>query len=146
MPLTWQLAAGGLTSTQQAVRDRFQQGGSVTQTLLVFLALIAAVLLLYVLTLWSRKDLPRRSNRNPRQLFLDVLSKLGLSPQQRDLITRMGADLCLKDPTVILVSRALFDKHVEEWWAQQRRSGQVRNYSVNRQLLAKARHALFATS
>ena len=146
MPLAWQLAAGGLTPTQQAVRDRFQQGGSVTETLFVFLAMIFAVLLLYLLTLWSRKNVQRRPNRNPRKLFIDVLSRLGLSPQQRELLTRMAADLCLKDPTAILVSRALFDKHVEEWWAGQRRSGQVRNYSINRQLLAQARHLLFATS
>ena len=146
MPLPRQIAAGGLNPSQQAVRDHFQQGGSVTETLLVFSALIAAVLLLYLLTLWSRKKVQRRPNRSPRQMFIDVLSRLGLSPQQRNLLTGMTADLCLKDPTVILVSRALFDKHVEKWWAQQRRSGQVRNYSINRQLLTQARHLLFATS
>ncbi len=146
MLLGWQLAAGGLSPTQQAVRDSFQEGGSITQALLVLLAMIFAVLLLYLLTLWSRWAGQRRPARNPRQLFADVLSRLGLPPQQRDLLAKVASELNLKDPTVILVSPTLFDRHLEQWRAKQRRSGQVRNYSRDRQLLAQARRVLFAAS
>ncbi len=146
MPLGWQLAAGGLSPTQQAVRDSFQEGGSIAQTLLVFLAMICGVLLLYLLTLWSRKDGQRGSARNPRQLFADVLSRLKLSPEQRDVLVKVASELNLNDPTAILVSPTLFDRHLEQWRAKQRRSGQVRNYSRDRQLLAQARRVLFAAS
>lgn len=106
-----------LTETQRAVRDWFQEGGSVTAVLLVMAVLAAVLLVVYFLTARQRSTVVDARRALPTQLFTDLLAKLDLTARQRHLVVAAATALRLENPAVILLSPAVFDRHVEEWQA-----------------------------
>ena len=105
----------GLTEIQQAVRDQFQRGGSLSTVLVVVLCVSAAVLLVWVLTRLFRAREGGNLPDNPKQLFHDLLEKLDVSAPQRQVLDRMAKDLRLKQPSTILLSESLFERCAAQW-------------------------------
>jgi hypothetical protein len=112
-----------LTETQRAVRDQFLKGGSLTAVLLVLALLAAVVLVVYYLTMRQRSTVVDARRALPTQLFTDILAKLDLTPQQRHLVGAVATALRLENPAVILLSPAVFDRHVKEWQANDSSAG-----------------------
>ncbi len=108
-----------LTEIQRAVRDQFQKGGSLTALLLVMSGLAAVLLVAYYLTLRQRKAAVDTRHPDPQGLFNDLLNKLDLTPPQRRLLEGVARALRLGQPTVILLSPALFDRYLDQFRARQ---------------------------
>ena len=115
--------AGKLTEIQQAVRGYIREGGSLAFVLLVLLGLIGGVLLVHYLTLRQNKSERRTHHPDPQMLFRDLQGKLALTPSQRQLLDRVARDLNLENPAVLLLSSALFDRHVNAWQSRRGRAG-----------------------
>lgn len=115
--ITLLMAEPELTETLQAVSDQFRKGGSLTGVLLVMAVLAVVVLVVYYLTMRQRSTVVDTRRALPTQLFTDLLAKLDLTQRQRRLLDAVATSLHLKDPAVILLCPALFDRHVEQWQA-----------------------------
>jgi hypothetical protein len=114
MMLLW-MQAEGLTDFHKAIRDRFQQGGSIAAFLLAIGALVGFVLLIGVLSKWQKRAATAPTSRpDPQRLFDDLLKKLGLAAEQARLVRRMADRAALKHPTVLLLNEALFENHSAE--------------------------------
>ncbi len=111
------LQANQLTDVQRAIRDRFQEGGSVKTVLLVMLALIAMVYTAYFLATRQQKG-TGTTEPDPQRLFRDLQGRLELTHHERHLLDRVAKDLRLKHPAVILLCPALFDRYLHEWHAR----------------------------
>lgn len=136
--------ADPLTRTQQAIRDHFQTGGSITQALLVLVCVLVFVLLLYGLTRRQERGAYRRKLNDPHRLFRNLQEKLELSADQRRLLDAVARDNNLSHPTVILLSPRLFDENVIRWTAHQ--GVAARRHPDETGLVAvvpATRHALF---
>jgi hypothetical protein len=97
----------------QRYLNREGTGTGFMLTLLGFAAFAAVLLALYELQKRSRNgDVDR-----PGRLFRRLVRGLGLSVPQRDLVLRIGRDLGLENPTVILLGRGIFEVHAREWLA-----------------------------
>ena len=107
--------ASGLTEIQQAVRDQFQRGGSLTTVLVVVLCVSVGVLLIWALTRLFRTREGGNLPDNPKQLFHGLLEKLDVSAPQRQVLDRMVKDLRLKQPSTILLSESLFERCAAQW-------------------------------
>lgn len=112
-----QIETGGLSETLRAVRGRFQEGGSIA----VVLLLVATFILIF----WIANLIAQRQRRarattlpaDPGRLFADLMSRLGLTPQQCKALEHIAGDLRLANPAVILLSPTLFDRGLERWQA-----------------------------
>lgn len=112
-----QIPTGGLSETLRAVRGRFQEGGSFP----VILLLMATGLSIF----WIANLLAQRQRRvrattlppDPGRLFSDLMSRLGMTPQQRKALEHVARDLRLANPAVILISETLFDRGLERYRA-----------------------------
>ena len=104
----------------QAVRAQFNKGGTLGSMLIVLAGLIALVLLVYFLNRLEQKATTHTEPSDAQRLFRDLLARLGLTESQRRLLDAVARDLRLKNPTVLLLSERLFDRHVEEWAASQK--------------------------
>ena len=114
MSLLW-IQLGELTDTQRAVRDHFTRGGSIVQVLVVILA-VAAVFVLAVLLANRQRSSGRADNPNdPQRLFRQLLGRLELPTPHRKLLIALANNLRLENPTVLLLSRAVYDRAVEQW-------------------------------
>lgn len=132
--ITLLMAEPQLTETQQAVRDQFQKGGSLTAVVLVMALLAAVVLVAYYLTMRQRSTVVDTRRALPTQLFTDLLAKLDLTQRQRRLLNAVATSLRLKDPAVILLCPAVFDRHVEEWQANcSITAGELRHHTESTQ-------------
>lgn len=112
-----------LTEIQQAVRDQFVKGGSLTAVLLVMGVLAAVLLAVYFLTARQRSKVVDARRALPTQLFTDILADLDLTEPQRHFLVGVATSLHLKEPAVILLSPVVFDRHVEKWQADDSSAG-----------------------
>ena len=112
-----QIPTGGLNETLRAVRGRFQEGGSFA----VILLLMATVLsIFWIANLFAKRQRRTRATTlppDPGRLFSDLMSRLGMTPQQRKALEHVARDLRLANPAAILVSETLFDRGLERWRA-----------------------------
>ena len=112
-----QIEPGGLNATLRAVRDQFQDGGSIA----IGLLLIAGFLTVgWVVNLLARRQSRAQATTlpsDPGRLFAELLPRLGLTPDQSKALKHVARDLRLANPATILVSPTLFDQGVERWQA-----------------------------
>ncbi len=121
----------------QAMRDEFQKGGSYGSVLLTCIGLVGLILAVYFLQKWyddsqGVKDV----SSSPAKLFGELLKKLCLSPESRELLSQIARDREIANPTAILISSHLFDSHASAWVGNQ--SGEDRT-----ERLAQIRALLF---
>lgn len=132
-----------LNPYQTAVRERFQEGGSITATLLVIAGVAAAVLLAYLLTRQQRRANRVDPMADPRQLFRDLQTRLKLSPKQRCVLDTVAEDLDLEHPAVLLLSPMIFDRCVGQWCGGNWHAAGRAKREVGTDGIAETRSALF---
>lgn len=104
-----------LSEVQKAVRKHFNEEETPLSVLLILLAMVGIVLLTYLLSKYAGNlHLPEKRNR-VQPFYQQMLKKLGVTTPQRRWLERLAVDLQLKQPTMILLSPTLFDRHVCEW-------------------------------
>ncbi len=133
-----------LPEVHRAMREQFQMGGSILETVLALLGLASLVALAYALTALQR----RRAERlvtcdDPQQLFGDVLDKLELSPTERRTLRTVVRDLRLDHPAVILLSETLFDRQVSKWLERRNLSRDSGGSARDAETISAARTRLF---
>ena len=97
-----------------AIRDRLADGGMASEAALTFLGLAGGLLLLYFVLCLRRRG-RRREMDDSQGLFHSLLSDLGLTVRQRDLMRRIARDRQLKEPAVLLVAPALYWTYATQW-------------------------------
>ncbi|MGB2986278.1 MAG: HEAT repeat domain-containing protein, partial [Phycisphaerae bacterium] len=135
-----------LTEIQRAVRDRFQEGGSLGMVVFIVLVLAGIVFIVFYLTRRQRNRDHSARRADPQRLFNDLLHKLDTMPEQRHLLEAVAKDLHLKRPAVILLCPALFDRYIGEWQTRQRSASTHAAGASRSQLILKARGVLFPAS
>ena len=137
MTPAWSGLVIALTSSQQAVRDYLQKGGSVLAVLLAITGLLAVVVLIglvsHVAQVWKQKA--RRDD--PQRLHQDLLQSMNLRPSQRHLLDQVAQDLHIQNPSAMLLSAELFDQRLARWRKMRHGRG------FNAELVARTRDALF---
>lgn len=105
-----------LSDVHRAMRDEFQKGGSILETLLALAGLAALVLLAYFLTkLQSRRAARSVKYDKPQRLFHDLLDKLSLTTEERQLLDSVSRASRLTHPSAMLLSETLFERRVSKW-------------------------------
>jgi hypothetical protein len=138
------LQAGALTEAQRAVRQRFQEGGSLGSVLLIAGVVLGAVLAAYWLTRRQRRRQEgRRPINDPQRLFKNLLRDLSLNEQQRRVLRAVAREADLAHPSALLVSSALFERHADQWLASQRQTGANAGKDADQRTLAQTREVLF---
>ncbi len=131
---------------QQAVKNQFQKGGSITVAFMVLLAIIVAVLVVgWISRLQGRlRDTSNVvvGNSNPQRLYTHLLCNLGLTVPQRQFLEKVARDLEIPHPASLLISSVLFDQTVERWMGAPKSQAAGERASAV-QLAAKARSRLF---
>jgi hypothetical protein len=135
-----------LTEALEAIRDRFRQGGSIWVFLLVVLALVGIFALASYLTQRQQTQERKMQKADPAQLFSDLLTKLGVTPQQRQVLGTVVTEMRLAQPAVILLSPALFDRYLGDWQARQHAEAGGRVRAWGPELVAETRRTLFPPS
>ena len=118
-----QTDSGGWLDRYYGIRDGWSGQTSFGAVLWLVALLAGVLLLLYVVWLlhrWWRA----RQTYNPRALFNQVLRSLSrsLTVPQRDLLQRIGRELNLAHPTVLLLTRDLFITYTNRWMSATRRA------------------------
>jgi hypothetical protein len=132
---------------QRAVRDQFQYGGSWISGILVLLSLAAIVILAGWLSRVQNRlqqgteNAPR--NSDPQRLYAHLLSNLGLSVPQRQLLESVARDLRLPHPTALLVSETLYDQCVEQWTRRTGDATAETDRATTLQIFTQTRNRLF---
>lgn len=97
-----------------AIGDRFGHdvtAAKVVATLGVLAAIPLVAWLLYALQRkWAAKDVNK-----PLTLFRRLLHRLLVDKTHRRMAWRMGRDLKLDNPAILLVSASLFNRHATRW-------------------------------
>ncbi len=128
-----------LTEIQRATREHFQKGGSIVSVLLVMLGVAFGVILAYWLSRQQQR-LARNVRRNdPQKLFQELMAKIELSEPQCRALRRVSDDLGLDHPAVLLISRTLFDQHVQAWKQQRPTGNRPKNAGEDNALLVAQR-------
>jgi hypothetical protein len=99
------------------IRDRFADGGTWGEMILTLLGLAAFVAFLFV-AFGIQRRVCRKEIDNPRKLFRTLMTQLGLTVRQRDLLRRMAGDLRLAHPTILLLGPGPYWSHAERWTSQ----------------------------
>jgi len=107
---------------RQALTREFNDNGSTTEILIVLLALAGLVALTWYLQRWQQGPKKVTEPFDAQALYAELLGKLDMPDDQRQLLETVAKDLRLPNPAVILISRRLFDENLLAWQAQ-RRSG-----------------------
>ncbi len=139
-----QIQTGGLNETLRAVRGRFQDGGSFAIILLLVATFIS---IFWIANLIAKKQRRARATTlppDPGRLFSDLMSRLGMTPQQRKALEHVARDLRLANPAVILISETLFDRGLERYRAA-RPSGSPESTEPTA-LMTEIRATLFPTA
>lgn len=132
-----------LTVLQRAVRDHFQQGGSVTSVLLLLAVIIGVVMLVKFLTQrqWQSN---RPAGTDPgRELFVSLLDDLELTQAQQRVMVAFAKEQRLKNPSVILLCPTLFDRYVGQWLEKPKRRSDPEDQLVDAEFIARLRKHLF---
>ncbi|MFQ5463761.1 MAG: hypothetical protein ACE5E5_14185 [Phycisphaerae bacterium] len=133
-----------LTEIQRATREHFQKGGSIVSVLSVIGGLVLGVGLAYWLSQQQQKVARNARRNDPQKLFQDLMAKVELSEPQRRVLGSVAHDLNLDQPAVLLISRALFDRHVHAW-KQRRPAGNRAKHAGEDNALLVAQRALFGS-
>ena len=134
-----------LTDFQRAVRDHFQQGGSIMAAFFVVAGIVAVVVLVKLLTQSQKRSGRPTVTDQPQELFADLLAGLELTQQQRRLLTAVAQEFGIKNPAVILMSVALFDQYVGRWRERSRGKTDAVGAAPDAQHIARLRAHLFPT-
>lgn len=106
-----------LNPAQRAVWAHFQEGGSATVAAVVLLAIVFAVFVAW----WSHRRVEPPKGKedvaDPWKVFNGLQRAMELQAAQRNLLGSVAQDLHLPNPSVLLLSRALFDRYVDRWQA-----------------------------
>jgi len=131
---------------QQTVREQFRSGGSWTSVFVVVLLFAGLVIVVGWLTRIQnrlqqrREDAPQYSD--PQRLYAHLLSNLGLTVPQRQMLDAVAHDLHLPHPTAMLISEVLFDRCFEQWM-REAKGGAAAVTATTSQLVARTRKRLF---
>lgn len=98
------------------VRERLSEGSTSGEIVLTFLGLAAFLLFLYIVFGVQRRH-RRTEVDDSRKLFRSLLTDLGLTVRQRDLLRRIAGDLRLQEPSVLLLAPAIYWSHAQQWMA-----------------------------
>lgn len=107
------MAQESLTPTQRGVRDHFVEGGSMVSVLLVVAFCALMIGLVYLLT--RRSSIRSGGTPSRKQLFRSGLDLVPLSDAQRSMLCSVVSSERVENPCVLLLSRPLFDRHVDRW-------------------------------
>ncbi len=141
------LQADKLTPVQRAVRDQFQEGGSAAIALLLLAGILALVFIPFWLTRRLNRDEGQRPRLNdPARLYRDWVEKLDLTLEQRRMLHAVARDLSLQQPAKILLSPQLFDRCMNQWGTDERRTGNRTVKDPRERLILQIRAALFPTA
>lgn len=135
-----------LTDVQRGVRDHFERGGAIGPVVFVALALLAVVLLAYVLTRYNRSPIDTVNRPNPHRVFGNLLDRLALTPPQHKGLETMSKDLSLAHPSAILLSHELFDQQAEAWQTKRKGMSSSKGAPCDAELLADIRSILFPSA
>jgi hypothetical protein len=102
------------------IRDRFADGGAWANMVLALLGLAAFVGLLFVMFEVQRR-IRRKEIDHPRKLFRTLMTQLGLTVRQRDLLRRMARELRLEHPTILMLGPGIYRSYAEQWTSQHAR-------------------------
>lgn len=101
-----------LTVFQQAVRERFQEGGSILSVIAVVSVIALVLCAAYLLSRRIEQRGAPEANASPRRLFKLLLTRLRLGRQERRILLSAARSARLQHPTVLLLSRSMFDRYV----------------------------------
>jgi hypothetical protein len=126
----------------RTMREQFNKGLSLS-SLAVFLGVTLGVaLLMFLLSRLQGGPRNRSKPDDASRLFQSVLSRLRLTFAQRRLLKAMARELRLGNPSVILLSRARFQRAAEEYRVALMRAGNSAG-AVSPQSLGRLSRALF---
>lgn len=127
----------------KSIRQEFQTGGSVTAMLLVLLGIVALVMITYWLTRRQEQHAQPSVLDDAHALFESLLGHLPLSDPQRHFLRSVARELKLEQPSVLLVSRQLYHRHVREWQEKNGQSGHPDRHSGPPAVAAETARVLF---
>ena len=135
-----------LTEVLRGVQRHFARGGAVGPAVFVVLILSAVVLVVYLLTRSSRPRSKTADRSNPQQVFRNLLARLELPPPRRKNLLAIAKDQALTHPSVILLSRALFDHHSAAWLNKREGRASSKGASSDLESIAVIRSILFPST
>ena len=142
--MTWLLSqTPELTEAMKGVQRHFERGGAVGSAVAIILSLFALVLLVHLLTRRDRSAQAGGKRSDPQRLFRDMLAGLQLTPQQGKSLMTISKELGLAHPSVLLLSRTVFDRHVKTWQTKPRSSSQAGHAPTHKEHFAEVRAVLF---
>jgi len=144
--MAWLLSnAYELTEVLRAVQRHFERGGDVGASVAIIMALAAIVLIVRLLTRRDRSVQAGGERADPQRLFQDMLASLQLTPQQRKSLMAMSRESGLAHPSVLLLSRTVFDRHLKTWQKRCERTPPTEGMSIHDEPLVAVRAVLFPT-
>lgn len=123
----WLIAQAQLAPPQERLRgiqDRFNEGGSASEILMVIGIIVAVFVVMWVAVRLGNRH-ARHKETNPRELFGEILAGLSLTMSQRELIERIARDLHLPNPTTLLLSPRTFQRYADQWMRETHSVGPV---------------------
>ncbi len=123
---------------RQALSREFSENGSALEIGMVIAALVGLIALTWMLQRWQQRPQTPSEPFDAKGLFQELLGKLDMPEDQRELLSTMVKELRLPNPAVILISRRMFDENLLAW--QTRRSASL---PVGDVLPARIRQRLF---
>ena len=103
-----------------AVRNHFNRPPEDSNTWIMMILFVAAVMILgvilhYLLNQLNRQHKPTK-RQNPQKLFRDLVRSLRLPNAQRRVLVKMAKELRLRSPSRMLLSPAKFRQTAETWF------------------------------
>jgi len=103
-----------LPEALRAMRDQFQQGGSLVGLLFAILLIAALLAVVYVaVELQRRKQEGSLNRKTPLNLFEDLLAGLRLSNEEQAFLKSACQAAGLPHPAAALISEKLFDQTIK---------------------------------
>ncbi len=106
---------GQLNETQRAISEHFTKGGSWVGILIIAILLTGMVALAYYLSTRSGRSEAAAQHADPEKLFIDLLRKLELTPDQQQRFAMLAGDLSMEHPAVMLLDGRILDRTVQRW-------------------------------
>jgi len=143
MTVVFWLPARDPEESLRIIRDRFQRGDSITSLLVVLSLFAILVFLVGWLSRRSSKAGRASARDNPQRLFRTLLERLPLTTAQREWFGKVVAEVRLEHPTVLLLSRDLYDRHFGRGSHHRAETGHKADRFADAELAAAVRRALF---